>query len=124
MVKNKNPIREKFYVRKGNFFMEERRQINRVQYIAKSVIVVCDTEETIYVDVENVSPLGMGIRMKADAPDILGKDIIIVAETLIMYAEVNRQEKQEDGTYIVGIQAKKFTQDVLEYLFSHIGKVE
>jgi len=124
MVKNKNPIREKFYVRKGNIFMEERRQINRVQYIAKSVIVVCDTEETIYVDVENVSPLGMGIRMKADAPDILGKDIIIVAETLIMYAEVNRQEKQEDGTYIVGIQAKKFTQDVLEYLFSHIGKVE
>ena len=76
--------------------MEERRQINRVQYIAKSVIVVCDTEETIYVEVENVSPLGMGIRMKADAPDILGKDIIIVAETLIMYAEVNRQEKQED----------------------------
>ena len=124
MVKNKNPIREKIYVRKGNIFMEERRQINRVQYIAKSVIVVCDTEETIYVDVENVSPLGMGIRMKADAPDILGKDIIIVAETLIMYAEVNRQEKQEDGTYIVGIQAKKFTQDVLEYLFSHIGKVE
>ena len=101
--------------------MEERRQINRVQYIAKSVIVVCDTEETIYVEVENVSPLGMGIRMKADAPDILGKDIIIVAETLIMYAEVNRQEKQEDGTYVVGIQAKKFTQDVLEYLFSHIG---
>ena len=99
--------------------MEERRKINRVKYIAKSVIVVCDTEETIYVD---VSPLGMGIRMKADAPNILGKDIIIVAETLIMYAEVNRQEKQEDGTYVVGIRAKKFTEDVLEYLFSHIGK--
>lgn len=104
--------------------MEERRKINRVQYIAKSVIVVCDTEETIYVDVENVSPLGMGIRMKADAPDILGKDIIIVAETLIMYAVVNRQEKQEDGSYVVGIHAKKFTEDVLEYLFTHIGKVE
>ena len=39
-----------------------------------------------------------------------------------MYAEVNRQEKQEDGTYVVGIRAKKFTEDVLEYLFSHIGK--
>ena len=101
--------------------MEERRQINRVEYIAKSVIVVCDTEETVYVEVKNVSPLGMGIIMPADGPDILGKDIIIVAETLIMYAEVNRQEKQEDGTYIIGIQAKKFTQDVLEYLFTHIA---
>ena len=104
--------------------MEERRQINRVEYIAKSVIVVCDTEETIYVEVENVSPLGMGIRMNADAPDIMGKDIIIVAETLIMYAVVNRQEKQEDGSFVVGIHAKKFTQDVLEYLFTHIGQVE
>lgn len=101
--------------------MEERRQINRVEYIAKSVIVVCDTEETVYVEVKNVSPLGMGIVMPADGPDILGKDIIIVAETLIMYAEVNRQEKQEDGTYVIGIQAKKFTQDVLEYLFTHIA---
>lgn len=124
MGENTNPNRKFFDKRKGHLYMEERRQINRVEYIAKSVIVVCDTEETIYVDVQNVSPLGMGIRMSADAPDILGKDIIIVAETLIMYAEVNRQEKQEDGTYVVGIQAKKFTQDVLEYLFTHIGKVE
>ena len=104
--------------------MEERRQINRVEYIAKSVIVVCETEQVIDVEVENVSPLGMGIRMPANAPDILGKDIIIVAETLIMYAEVNRQEKQEDGSFIVGIQAKKFTQDVLEYLFTHIAAEE
>jgi len=101
--------------------MEERRQINRVEFIAKSVIVVCDTEEAVYVEVKDVSPLGMGIIMPADGPDVLGKDIIIVAETLIMYAEVNRQEKQEDGTYIIGIQAKKFTQDVLEYLFTHIA---
>ena len=115
---------EKFLIRKGIIIMEERRQINRVEYIAKSVIVVCDTEETIYVEVKNVSPLGMGIIMPADGPDIFGKDIIIVAETLIMYAEVNRQEKQEDGSYVIGIQAKKFTQDVLEYLFTHIGQVE
>ena len=102
--------------------MEERRQINRVKYIAKSVIVVCETQETIQVNVENVSPLGMGIRMTEDRPDLVGKVIIIVAETLIMYADVIRQEKQEDGSYIVGIQAKKFTQDVLEYLFTHIGQ--
>lgn len=102
--------------------MEERRQINRVDYIAKSVIVVCETQEVIQVNVENVSPLGMGVRMEEDRPDIVGKDIIIVAETLIMYADVTRQEKQEDGSYMIGIQAKKFTQDVLEYLFTHIGQ--
>lgn len=125
MYENRNPIDIFFIRRKGKHInMEERRQINRVEYLAKSVIVVCDTEETIYVEVQNVSPLGMGIVMPADGPDILGKDIIIVAETLIMYAEVNRQEKQEDGTYIIGIQAKKFTPDVLEYLFTHIGNVE
>ena len=39
--------------------MEERRQINRIEYETKSVIVVCDTQEKIYVKVQNVSPLGM-----------------------------------------------------------------
>ena len=50
-----------------------------------------------------------------------GKDIIIVSDTLIMYANVTRQEKQDDGRYQVGIQAKKFTPEVLSYLFEHIG---
>lgn len=104
--------------------MEERRKIDRVRYQAKSVIVVCDTQEKIFVEVENQSPLGMGIRMPSDAPDINGKDVIIVAETLIMYAEVNRQEKREDGTYEVGIAAKRFTPDVLQYLFDHIALEE
>ena len=49
--------------------MEERRKINRVEYNAKSVIVVCETGEKYYVDVENVSPLGMGIKMPQDTPD-------------------------------------------------------
>lgn len=63
----------------------------------------------------------MGIHMDADAPDILGKDIIIVAQTLIMYADVTRQEKLEDGSCIIGIAAREFTPEVLEYLFEHIG---
>jgi hypothetical protein len=104
--------------------MEEKRGIGRVGYTAKGVVVICDTQEKIYVNVKDVSPLGMGIIMQSDAPNIVGKDIIIVAETLIMYAVVNRQEKQEDGTYIVGIEAKKFTPDVLEYLFEHISMNE
>lgn len=101
--------------------MEERRKINRIEYGTKSVIVLCDTQEKIFVEVENQSPLGMGIRMPADSPDIVGKDIIIVAETLIMYAVVNRQEKQEDGTFKAGIAGKRFSPDVLQYLFDHIA---
>ena len=101
--------------------MEERRKINRIDYRSNSVIVVCETGQKIYVEVENVSPLGMGVHAPEDCPDILGKDIIIITETLIMFATVNRMEKLENGSYIVGISAKKFTDDVLKYLFEHIG---
>ena len=102
--------------------MEERRNISRVDYVAKSVIVVCDTGEKYFVETKNVSPLGMGVIMPEGSPDILGKDIIIVASTLIMYADVNRQEKNEDGSYTVGISAKQFTPEVLQYLFNHIAE--
>ena len=103
---------------------KERRKINRVQYPANGVIVVCDTQEKIYVKTENISPLGMAVRMEPGAPDITGKDIIIVTETLIMYADVNRQEKQEDGSGILGIAARKFSEDVLQYLFERIAGEE
>lgn len=101
--------------------MEERRNISRVDYKVKSVVVVCDTYDKFFVEVDNVSPLGMGITAAADIPNIKDKDIIIVADTLIMYALVTRQDKNPDGTYQIGIHAKKFTPDVLEYLFSHLG---
>ncbi|MCR5747745.1 MAG: hypothetical protein K6G03_08560 [Lachnospiraceae bacterium] len=102
----------------------EKRKIGRVEFKAPSVVVLCETGETLYVQVEDASPKGMGLWMKDDRPDIKGKDIIIVADTVIMYATVARMEKREDGTYTVGISAKKFTQEVLEYLFSHIGGTE
>ena len=101
--------------------MEERRNISRVDYSAKGVVVVCDTGEKFMVETKNVSPLGMGVIMPADSPDIVGKDIIIVASTLIMYADVNRREKNEDGTYTIGINARQFTPEVLQYLFKHIA---
>ncbi len=102
--------------------MEEKRNISRVDYLTKSVIVVCETGDKYYVDTTNVSPLGMGIIAPADTPDIVGKDIIIVASTLIMYADVNRQEKNGDGTYTIGINARQFTPEVLQYLFEHIAE--
>ncbi len=101
--------------------MEERRSINRVDYKATGVVVVCDTGDTFFVTTKNVSPLGMGITMPRQTPELVGKDIIIVANTLIMYANVNRQVKNEDGSYTVGISAKEFTTEVLRYLFEHIA---
>lgn len=100
--------------------MEERRKIHRVQYPTRSVIVVCETGEQYYVETENVSPLGMGLHLPKECPDLVGKDIIIVADTLIMYADVKRQEKNEDGSFEAGISARKFSPEVLEYLFEHI----
>ncbi|MCR5301004.1 MAG: hypothetical protein K6E49_01035 [Lachnospiraceae bacterium] len=104
--------------------MKERRNITRVDYTTKSVIVVCDTGEKYSVETKNVSPLGMGIVMPAGSPNIVGKDIIIVANTLIMYADVNRQVKHDDGTFTVGISARQFTPEVLQYLFTHIADEE
>lgn len=104
--------------------MEERRKINRVEYPTRSIIVVCETGEKFFVETENVSPLGMGLRLPAGTPDLTGKDIIIVAETLIMYADVKRQLKREDGSFEVGISARKFTSEVLEYLFTRIAVEE
>ena len=100
---------------------KERRKVDRVRYPANGVVVVCDTQEKLYVRVKNVSPLGVGLNMPPDSPCIQGKDIIIVTETMIMYADVLRQEKQEDGSYEAGISAKQFTDDVLQYLFDNIA---
>lgn len=102
--------------------MEERRRIDRVSYHANSVIVICDTGESCYVETKNVSPLGMAFVMPAGSPQIVGKDIIIVADTLIMYADVTRQVEKEDGSFEVAIAARKFTPEVLSYLFEHIAE--
>lgn len=102
--------------------MEERRGINRVDYCVKSVIVTCDTFEKFYVDAINVSPLGMGLLAPAGTPNLVGRQIIIVADTLIMNADVLRQEKMEDGQFQLGIKARKFAPAVLKYLFEHIAE--
>ena len=101
--------------------MVERRKIDRVTYGADSVMVVREDLSKVYGKVKNLSPLGMAVSVKADTPSLLGKDVIIVADTLIMYADVIREDSAEDGTKTVAISAKKFTGDVLEYLFKHIA---
>ena len=64
--------------------MEERREISRVEYKTNGVVVICDTQEKIYVDVKDISPLGMGICVPEGHEGLLGKQVIVVAETLIM----------------------------------------
>lgn len=103
---------------------KEWRRIERVRYPANGVIVVCDLQKKLFVNIQNVSPLGIGAVMPVGSPDILKKDIVIVTETLIMYGDVVRQEQQDDGTYAIGIAAKKFTEDVLQYLFDKIALEE
>ncbi len=101
--------------------MEERRKINRVEFTANSVIVDRDSQEKFYGQVKNVSPLGIAITVKGDTPKLLGKDVIIVAETLIMYADAIREDEMEDGSRVIAFSSKKFTDEVLQYLFDRIG---
>ena len=87
--------------------MEERREISRVEYKTNGVVVICDTQEKIYVDVKDISPLGMGICVPEGHEGLLGKQVIVVAETLIMYAEVSREEKHEDGSTFIGVHVQE-----------------
>ena len=64
----------------------------------------------------------MGLLAPAGTPNLVGRQIIIVADTLIMNADVLRQEKMEDGQVQLGSKARKFTPAVLKYLFEHIAE--
>ena len=101
--------------------MEERRRISRVDFKTNSVIVECDTLEKIYADVVNLSPLGIAVKLPKGSKSLLNKDVIIVAETVIMYADVIREDVAEDGSITAALSAKKFTNEVLSYLFEHIA---
>ena len=98
----------------------ERRAIGRVSFPSKGVLVVCDTQEVLHVGVRDLGPIGVGIRADADCRNLVGKDVIMVAETLIMYADVVRQDPLPDGCWSIGLAAKKFSKDVLQYLFDSI----
>ena len=52
---------------------------------------------------------------------MVGRDVIIVAETMIMYAETVREDHEEGMKKTLAFKACKFTPDVLEYLFESIG---
>ncbi len=104
--------------------MEERRKINRVDYKANSIIVDRETQAKYYGQVKNISPLGIAIVVDDNVPNLVGRDVIVVAETLIMYADVVREEDNEKGNKLMAFSSRKFTGDVLQYLFEHLGVEE
>ncbi len=101
--------------------MEERRTINRVEFLANSVIVDKQTLARYFGQVKNISPLGIAITVDKRIPNLVGRDVIIVAETMIMYAEAVREDKEMGEKKSVAFKARKFTPDVLQYLFEQIG---
>ena len=98
----------------------ERRAIGRVAFPSKGLIVVCDSQEVIHVGVRDLGPIGVGVRADHDTQNLIGKDVIMVAETLIMYADVVRQDSLPDGCWSIGLAARKFSGEVLQYLFDGI----
>ena len=102
--------------------MEDRRKVQRTKYSAMNVMIICDTGEKHYIKVENVSPLGMGLRMPAGSPDIVGKDVIVVAECVVMFAVVRRMVPCEDGSIETGIEGKPFTEEMLQCLYENMRK--
>lgn len=98
----------------------ERREIGRVMYSSKGLIVVCDTQQVIHVGVTDIGPGGVGLTLPQDTPDLTGESLILIADTMIMYADVVRQTRQEDGEWQAGLAAKKFSPEVLQYLFESI----
>ena len=101
--------------------MEERRSINRIEFLANSVIVDRQSLEKYYGQVKNVSPLGIAITIDKRVPNLVGRDMIVVTETMIMYSDAVREDQEFGSKKSVAFKAKKFTSDVLEYLFEQIG---
>lgn len=104
--------------------MEERRTIHRVEFLANSVIVDRNSLEKYYGQVKNISPLGIAITVDKKIPSLVGHDVIIVAETMIMYAEAVREDNEDSLKKSIAFKARKFTPDVLQYLFEHIAGEE
>ncbi len=101
--------------------MEDRRIINRVEFLANSVIVDRESLHKYFGQVKNISPLGIAITVDERIPNLVGKDVIVVADTMIMYAEGVREDNEEGLKKTIAFKARKFTPEVLEYLFETIG---
>lgn len=98
----------------------ERRASGRVDHRTYGVAVLCDTQTVLHVGVLNIGPGGAGIILPADTPGITGRDLILITDTMIIYADLIRQERMEDGSWRAGLEAKKFSAEVMQYLLDSI----
>ncbi len=102
--------------------MLERRTINRVEFLANSVIVDKETLQKYYGQVKNISPLGIAITVDSRVPNLVGRDMDVVAYTMIMYAEAVREDAEDEKRKSIAFKARKFTPDVLQFLLESIGE--
>lgn len=104
--------------------MEERRRYPRLEYHANSVLIEVKTGKKFLVQTQNMSPIGLGIVAPAGTPFLVGEVVIVLADTIVMYADVVRQEKKFDGSYDIGVSAKRFTAKAVEYLYKYTQNKE
>lgn len=98
----------------------ERRTSGRIEYPSHGIAVVCDTQTVIHMSVLDIGPGGAGLILPPDTPYLTGKDLILITDTMIIYADVIRQERSEDGSWKAGLAARRFSSEVLQYLLGSI----
>ena len=94
----------------------ERRTSGRVEYPSRGIAVACDTQTVIHMSVLDIGPGGAGLILPPDTPYLTGKDLILITDTMIIYADVIRQ----DGSWKAGLAARRFSSEVLQYLLDSI----
>ena len=63
--------------------MQERRTINRVEFLANSVIVDKESLNKYYGQVKNISPLGIAITVDERIPNLVTRDVRVEFLSLI-----------------------------------------
>lgn len=98
----------------------ERRISGRVAHPSKGIAVLCDTQTVIHVNVLDIGPGGASLILPPDTPELTGRDLILIASTMIIYADVVRQERLGDGSWRAGLAARRFSSEVMQYLLDSI----
>lgn len=98
----------------------EQRKSGRVEHKSQGIAVSCDTQTVFHVNILDIGPGGAGLILPPDTPKLTGRDLILITETMIIYADVTRQERLEDGSWRAGLAARKFSREVIQYLLESI----
>ena len=75
----------------------------------------------VEAQVTDVSPLGLSLTVAEDAPDLLNSNVIVATDTMIMYAQIVRRVPRKEGGWQLGVNARRFTPEIVQYLFTSIS---